>query len=71
VVVIPAGVAHKNLGDRSDFGVVGAYPNGRHPDLLRGQTDERPEADQNIRRVPLPQKDPVYGKDGPLKIHWG
>lgn len=70
VVVIPAGVAHKNLVDSPDFGVVGAYPAGQHPDLCRGRAGERPEADQNIRRVPLPQKDPVYGRNGPLKIHW-
>ena len=29
VIIIPAGVAHKNLGDSPDFGVVGAYPAGQ------------------------------------------
>ena len=35
VVVIPAGVGHKNLGATRQFGVVGAYPDGRPCDLLR------------------------------------
>ena len=30
VIVIPAGVAHQNIGASDDFGVVGAYP-GRTP----------------------------------------
>ena len=29
VIIIPAGVAHKNLKSRADFGVVGAYPEGQ------------------------------------------
>ena len=38
VIVIPAGVAHQNIGASDDFGVVGAYPDGRQWDLLRGST---------------------------------
>jgi len=47
VIVIPAGVAHQNVGSSGDFGVVGAYPDGRDWDLLRGQPGERPQADKN------------------------
>ena len=36
VLVIPDGVAHQSIGASDDFGVVGAYPGGRHWDLLRG-----------------------------------
>jgi len=68
--VIPAGVSHKNLGDSPDFGVVGAYPEGQTPDLCSGKKNERPKADQNIAWVPLPQRDSVYGQEGPLKRHW-
>ncbi len=70
VVVIPAGVAHKNLESSSDFGVVGAYPGGQWPDMNYGKPGERPEADRNIESVPLPEKDPVSGKNGPLIVHW-
>ena len=70
VVIIPAGVAHKNLGASGDFGVVGAYPSGQCWDMCYGKPGERPRADENIARVPLPETDPVYGADGPLLAHW-
>lgn len=70
VIVIPAGVAHCRLGSSGDFLVVGAYPPGQEWDLLRGEAGERPDADENIARVPLPQSDPVAGKEGPLLTHW-
>jgi uncharacterized protein YjlB len=70
VVVIPAGVGHKNLQCTRLFGVVGAYPDGRECDLLRGRLGERPRADKNIARVPMPENDPVYGLHGPLKSIW-
>ena len=70
VIVIPAGVAHQNIGARDDFGVVGAYPDGREWDLLRGQPGERPEADQRIAALPIPDNDPIYGAEGPLRQIW-
>jgi uncharacterized protein YjlB len=70
VIVIPAGVGHKNLGSSNDFGVVGAYPDGRQWDLLTGQPGERPMADQNIAALPAPDTDPIYGPDGPLRKFW-
>ncbi len=70
VVVIPAGVAHKNLGSSGDFACVGAYPGGQSYDMNYGKDGERPGTDHNIGNVPLPQKDPVYGKSGPLFDHW-
>jgi uncharacterized protein YjlB len=70
VIVIPAGVAHQNLGSDSEFGVLGAYPGGRQWDLLRGSAGERPRADHNIAALPLPEDDPLYGANGPLKKLW-
>jgi uncharacterized protein YjlB len=70
VIVIPAGVGHKNLGSSSDFLVVGAYPDGRQPDLCRGRPEERPGVLDNIARVSLPAADPVAGDDGPLLKNW-
>lgn len=70
VVIIPAGVAHKNLGASPDFGCVGAYPVGQKYDMNYGKVDERPRTDRKIGRVPLPKTDPVYGEKGPLLELW-
>ncbi len=70
VVVIPAGVAHKNLECSRDFCAVGAYPSGQQPDQCTGKPGERPGADANIARVPLPSTDPVYGAKGALMAQW-
>lgn len=70
VIVIPAGVAHQNIGATSDFGVVGAYPGGRDWDLLRGFPGERPKADHNIAALPIPDNDPIHRAKGALRRVW-
>lgn len=70
VIIIPAGVAHKNVGSSRDFGVVGAYPRGQDWDVCYGRAGERPQTDHHIARVPMPEADPVYGMHGPLAGHW-
>ena len=71
VVVIPAGTGHKNEGSSGDFSVVGAYPRGQESyDLRTGEEGERPEVLENIRNVPLPEADPLYGHRGPLVERW-
>ena len=67
IIVIPAGVGHKNLGSEN-LGVVGAYPNGMPVDLMRAQPGERPRVDENIAAVPFPETDPFLGKAGLLNI---
>src|SRR5262245_38385833 len=61
VIVIPAGVAHKNDGASADFRVVCAYPVGTSPDMQYGKPGERPGTDRSIARVALPGGDPVRG----------
>lgn len=70
VIIIPAGVAHKNLGKETQLKCVGAYPGGSAYDINYGHAGERPAADRNIRRVQLPSHDPVFGKRGGLKRYW-
>lgn len=70
VLVIPAGVGHKKLESSGDFGVVGAYPDGRSFDTLRGQPGDRPQAEQNIAAVPIPTTDPLLGREGGLLERW-
>jgi uncharacterized protein YjlB len=70
VVVIPAGVAHKNEGASPDLLVVGAYPGGRKPDMRKPGVQNREAALRNIAQVALPSGDPVYGDRGPLLERW-
>jgi uncharacterized protein YjlB len=70
VVIIPAGVAHKNEGKENGVKCVGAYPDGMDYDMNYGKPGERPLADQNIRSVPIPAKDPVFGLRGDLHTYW-
>ncbi|MCF0055698.1 cupin domain-containing protein [Dyadobacter sp. CY356] len=70
IIVIPAGVGHKNLGSSNDFKVIGAYPNGMDYDILRGKPEERKQADQNIENVPFPDSDPFLGKSEGLRTLW-
>ena len=70
VVIIPAGVAHKRIEETGGFTCLGAYPEGQDYDMNYGKDGERPKTDENIKRVPLPQNDPLYGQDGPLIKNW-
>jgi uncharacterized protein YjlB len=70
VVLIPAGVGHNRLRSSSDLAVVGAYPSDIDFDMCYGKEGERSHANQNIKQVPLPDRDPVYGENGPLFQHW-
>ena len=69
IIIIPAGVAHRNTTPESNFKCVGAYPGGNDYDIKKGEPGERPGADKNIKKVPMPGNDPVY-ENGPLIINW-
>lgn len=69
IIIIPAGVGHKSIESSSDFGVVGAYPKGSEYDLKIGKQSERPEVLHNISKVPIPDTDPLQGREeGIIKI---
>ncbi|MBC6612870.1 cupin domain-containing protein [Hymenobacter sp. BT507] len=69
ILVLPAGVGHKNLGSKQ-LGIVGAYPDGRHWDVNRGLPGERPQTDQNIAALPIPLTDPLLGSAQGLPTLW-
>lgn len=70
VLILPAGVAHKNLGREHQIGCVGAYPDGRVFDIKTGKPGERPATDRNISLLPIPDRDPIYGLDEGLPALW-
>lgn len=69
IIVIPAGVGHKNLGS-DNLGIVGAYEDGRNWDVNKGLPGERPKIDENITALPKPKTDPLTGNSGGLLTHW-
>lgn len=75
VLVIPAGVAHKQVKSSGGFKMVGAYPEGApHWDCLEGKggCSEKSAAEQTICNVRLPPSDPVFGNssDAPVMRYW-
>lgn len=70
VIILPAGVAHKNQGATDDFLVLGAYPYGKPFDLKTGEKHEYEQAIQEIPDAPFPSRDPLLGQNGPLMKLW-
>jgi uncharacterized protein YjlB len=69
VAVLPAGTGHQRLSASADLLVVGAYPPFGTYDLCRSP-EQHAEALRTIPEVRRPDKDPIYGSDGPLLAAW-
>jgi uncharacterized protein YjlB len=71
IVVLPAGTGHQKLMGSYDFLVVGGYPPDGTYSLCRGDNpEERDKALVSIPKVPVPDTDPLTGKDGTLPKLW-
>ena len=70
VVVLPAGTGHQALWVAPELVVIGAYPGSGKFDICRGSKSEYARAVTTIPEVPLPETDPVHGKNGPLLRLW-
>jgi len=70
VIIIPAGVSHKNMDSSYDFKCIGAYPVQIDYDMNYGKEEEHPQVDINIKKVGLPEYDPVFGKEGLIFSYW-
>ena len=71
VAVLPAGTGHQRLSGSADLLVIGAYPPEGTYNLCRGDNPaDRAQALTTIPKVPVPESDPVLGKDGGLSKLW-
>jgi len=70
VLIIPAGVCHRNMGPEYAVSCVGAYPEGVKYNMNYGKPGERPVADETILAVPAPERDPVLGLKGGTSRYW-
>ncbi len=70
VAVLPAGTGHQCLWAAPELCVIGAYPRSGKYNLCRGSKADHAKALRTIPKVPLPESDPVHGKDGPLTRLW-
>ena len=70
VVVLPAGTGHQCLSASRDLVVIGTYPKTGRYNLCRGSKREHTKALGSIPQVPLPETDPVFGRQGPLLRLW-
>jgi uncharacterized protein YjlB len=70
VVILPAGTGHCRISASEDLLVVGAYPAaGAYDEPKPGEVSHK-LALTRIAKVRRPARDPVYGKEGPLKEAW-
>jgi uncharacterized protein YjlB len=69
VAILPAGTGHQRLSSSADLLVVGAYPPFGTYDLCT-RAEQHEEALHTIPKVGRPEKDPVYGSEGPLLASW-
>ncbi|MBR1187417.1 cupin [Bradyrhizobium sp. AUGA SZCCT0160] len=69
VLVLPAGTGHRLIDASRDFLVVGAYPESGTYDECTDMRERRYAA-KRIAKVRKPNKDPIFGKGGPLTKAW-
>lgn len=62
IVLLPAGISHKNVGHSADYLIIGAYPPGQSADMEYGDEDRYDDVLASIARVPPPERDPVTGE---------
>jgi uncharacterized protein YjlB len=70
VVVLPAGTGHQRISSSEDLLVVGTYPADGAYDEPQPREVDPAEARKRIATVSVPEADPVYGPDGPLRKIW-
>jgi uncharacterized protein YjlB len=70
VLLIPAGVGHKQIAANQEFMLVGAYPAGFSPDLCRDEPALLATRTKAVQKVTLPKSDPVTGHNEGVVRYW-
>ncbi|MEY3631643.1 MAG: hypothetical protein RL408_1197 [Bacteroidota bacterium] len=71
VIILPAGIGHYSVDNSVEYQFVGGYPNGAEWNLKFSlQKEDSPSILTEIANIPIPQKDPLFGIDGPLSTYW-
>lgn len=70
LLILPAGVGHKSLSASEDFLCVGAYPQGKEYDINLGRPGELKAAIARIKKMSVPKQDPLFGREGFIKVYW-
>lgn len=70
VLLIPAGVGHKQISADEDFMLVGAYPPDVKADLCHDEPKKMAERIKTTNQVPLPETDPVTGHSEGSMHYW-
>jgi uncharacterized protein YjlB len=71
VIILPAGVGHYSVDNSVDYKFVGGYPNGVDWNLKFSlKMEDSQSILAEIATIPLPDKDPIFGINGPLLTYW-
>ena len=71
VIILPAGVGHFSVNNSADYQFVGGYPNGADWNLKFSLKKENSASIlAEIANIPIPEKDPIFGDNGPLFEFW-
>ncbi len=71
VIILPAGVGHFSVDNSTDYQFVGGYPNGADWNLKFSlKKEDSPSILAEIANIPIPEKDPIFGDNGPLFEFW-
>lgn len=70
VLLLPAGIGHKQISADEDFMLVGAYPPQVKADLCHDEPSQLAARTKAVSAVPLPATDPVTGHSEGSMITW-
>jgi uncharacterized protein YjlB len=71
VIILPAGCGHYSVDNSLDYQFIGGYPNGANWNLMISLNNENSTSVfEEILNIPITDKDPIFGNDGPLFEFW-